>query len=178
MELNKQTGEIIERPTLSRLTEEGRAIRELLLREELDQTTLAEALTHVEGAWLTKVENIGTLILDWEKTAIPGIEAELERLALIRSHIKSRMAWLKEYTLKNMVESGETDLQFALVSVKVAKNPPSVQVLDEPKVSSAYLRIKEIIEVDKSKILAQWKLNGVIAEGCTIQTENKRLVVK
>ena len=178
MELNKQTGEIIERPTLSRLTAEGQAIRELLLREEIGQTMLAEALTHVEGAWLTKVENIGTLILDWEKGTIPAVEAEIDRLSLIRSHLKSRMAWLKEYTLRNMLESGETDLQFALVSVKVAKNPPSVQVIDEPKVPTVYLRIKEVIEIDKAKILAQWKANGVIAEGCAIQTENKRLVVK
>lgn len=176
--LDITTGELIERPTLARLTEEGIAIRSLLLLEDTNQVILTEALTHVEGAWLTKVENIGMLVLDWEKGVIPAIEAEIDRLALIRSHLKSRMAWLKQYTLNAMLESGETELQFALVKVAVTKNPPSVQVLEETKVPTVYLRIKEVVEVDKAKILAQWKANGVVAEGCSIQTDNKRLVVK
>ena len=178
MELDRQTGELIERPTLARLTEAGRAIRELMLQEELDQPLLQEALTHVEGPWLTKVENIGMLLLDWEKSSIPALKAEIDRLTNARRVLENRIAWLKQYTLDNMISAGETELQFPLVKVSIAKNPPSVVLVDEGKIPVQYLRTKEIIEVDKQKIMAQYKENGAVIPGCAIETDKKRLVVK
>ena len=172
------TGEIETRPTLGRLTSEGLAIQKLLLDPEIeDKETLETALSQVEGAWLTKVEAIGNLILDWNDR-IDAIHKEEDRLNGLRKALFYRIEWLKAYTMENMIASGEEELQFPLVKVAVATNPPSVDVVEEKEVPSAFLRIIERIEINKRAILEHFMKTGKEITGTRIITDKKMLVVK
>jgi len=177
-ELDKVSGELVEKPTLARLTEEGRMIRQLMLSEGLDKETLQEALRQTEGKWLTKVENIGHLILGWENDSVPAEKAEIDRLSNAKRILENRISWLKEYTLGCMVDNNEPELVFPLVSIKIASNPPSVVVLDEQKIPAEFIRIKEIHEVNKTDIMAGYKETGIIPNGVMIETTRKKLVIK
>ena len=146
--------------------------------EDMDQETLQQALMHTQGAWLTKAENIGHLLLGWERDSIPALEAEIDRLSNAKRIMENRVAWLKEYTLGCMVDNKESELIFPLVSIKIAKNPASVVVLDEQKIPAQFIRIKEVHEVNKSEIIADYKETGKIPDGVMIETTRKRLVVK
>ena len=176
------TGEIETRPTLARLTDEGFAIQKLLLDPDIeDKETLEQALSQVEGAWLTKVENIGNIILDWEGKA-EIVKKENQRLQNLVRSLESRIKWLKAYTLDNMIALGEEDLQFPLLSVKTAKNPSSIEITDENVIPSKYLKlIPEHYEPNKDAMLEDFRVGKVTTDsipGVRIMTEKRRLVVK
>jgi len=178
-ELDKNTGELVEKPTLARLTDEGRLIRQVMLVEDTDQEAVQEALRQVEGDRLTKVENIGHLILGWENGSLPGLKAEIDRLNKKKKTLENRVMWLKDYVRFNMVEAKEDELVFPLVTVKIAKNPASVEIIDEKIIEDAFTRIvPEVIEVDKKAILDHWRKTEEIPNGVDIITDNTRLVVK
>ena len=176
------TGEIETRPTLARLTDEGFAIQKLLLDPEIeDKEALETALGQVEGAWLTKVENIGNIILNWEGN-IDIIKKEEDRVQKLRRALESRIQWLKAYTMDNMIASGDTELQFPLVKVAVASNPPSTEILEESAIPDKYLRlIPSKYEPNRQGMLEDFKTGKVKEDGIPgvrIVTDKKRLVVK
>ena len=168
-----KTGEIQTRPTLARLTEEGIKIENLMLDSSIeDKENLSEALSHVEGAWLTKVENIGHLVKQWEYD-IDTLKAEIDRLQKMAKAMENRKSWLEEYCKWNMIEREETEFKFPLVSVLIKANPPSVEVFDESLVPEGFLRlIPAKYEVNKIRILEMYRAGDIEAEGkgCLLYT--------
>ncbi len=74
-------GEVVTRPTLQKLTQEGRQIQALLLDANIeDKDTLQTALGHIEGEWLTKAENIAYLLKDLDYS-VDNFDAEIEKLS-------------------------------------------------------------------------------------------------
>ena len=174
------TGEITTRPTLHRLTDEGIAIKALLLAEDLpdgDKDTLTAALDQIEGQWIVKVGNIANLILDWQ-AQVDVIKAEEDRLATMRRVLSNRVDRLSDYAMSNMIALGEEEGYTinGIVKIKVVTNPPSVEVIDEAAIPEAFLRIKQ--EVNKSVILSAFRAGEPLPPGVAITSDKKRLVVK
>ena len=175
---NRQPEELQTRPTLRRLTDEGLAIEALLRDSELDKDALTTALDQVEGAWLTKIENIAYLINEWNSISGSIID-EIDRLQAMKKSVDNRRQWLSDYTLWNMIEKDEKELIFGgIIKVSIAKNNPSVEVIDETEIPSAYQKIVTSIQIDKNAILAYYRSTGLEVKGVRIVTDRKRLVVK
>ena len=154
MNEQRQPEELQTRPTLRRLTTEGLAIEAHLRDSELDKDALSTALDQVEGQWLTKIENIAYLINEW-KSISDSISGEIDRLQAMKKSVDSRRQWLSDYTLWSMIEKDEKELVFGgILEVKIAKNPPFVEVIDETEIPSAYQKIYTDIKIDKNAILA------------------------
>jgi hypothetical protein len=109
------------------------------------------------------------MLKDWEE--------ERQRLDNMGKSLKARIEWLKQYLMYNMQTRGENKLQFALVTVVVRDNPPSVGITDEKEVPASYTKIITEIKIDKAKILKELK-EGKEITGCFLVTDKKRLEVK
>lgn len=163
--------------SLARLTEEGLRIQAIMELEALDPETLQKELDSIDAKWLTKVENIGHLIKDSESVD-RDLEEEINRLKSRRETLKTRVEWLKGYTLQNMLSKAEPKLQFSLVTVAVATNPPSVEIVDEKAIPSCYQKVVMEIHIDKRGIIEHFKKSGEIVSGCKVITDRKRLVIR
>ena len=171
------TGEITTRPTLSRLTETGKAIQALLLNPDIqDKETLQKALGEVEGQWLTKVENIGHLCKDMDYL-IDNFMTEIAKLENQARVLANRKAWLLDYLMVNMIASNETKLQFPLVAVSIVNNPPSVEIIDEKAIPASYITIKTETVINKNPIRDDLK-KGIEVPGARLITDRKRVQIK
>ena len=84
--------------------------------------------------------------------------------------------------MDNMIASEDTELQFSLVKVTVASNPPSTEILEESAIPDKYLRfIPAKYEPNRQGMLEDFKAGKVKEDGIPgvrIVTDKKRLVVK
>jgi hypothetical protein len=175
--IDQTTGEITSRDSLGRLTQLSKEIEALIVQaEEQDSISMSKALDQVEGQWMTKVESIGHLVKDYEHS-IRDWEEERIRLDNMSKALKLRIEWLKSYLMYNMQVKGEDKLQFALVTVVIRNNPPSVGITDEKEIPSSYTRIIQEIKINKAEILKELKA-GKQVPGTTLITEVKRLEIK
>ena len=174
--IDQTTGEITSRDSLGRLTQLSKEIEALIVQENVPPEQLTKALDQVQGQWLTKVESIGHLVKDYELT-IKNCEEERIRLDNISNALKMRIGWLKSYLMYNMQAKGEDKLQFALVTVSIHNNPPSVGITDEKEIPSSYTRIIQEIKINKAEILKELKA-GKQVPGTTLITDVKRLEIK
>lgn len=176
---NMSQGEI-KSVTLGRLTADGLAIQQMLEESE-DRDTLQKALDSITAQFITKVENIGYLVKDWEYS-IEALKAEEERLSSKRKSLEQRLSWLKDYTRDCIVERNDPEFKdgyhFPFIDVKVASNPPSVEVVDESAIPATYVKIITETKVDKKAIIDYWKKSNEVPAGVRIITDRKRLVVK
>jgi len=178
--IDQTTGEITSRDSLGRLTQLSKEIEVLIVQSEDRDNAAPEALTkaldQVEGQWMTKVESIGHLVKDYEHS-IRDWEEERIRLDNMGKALKLRIEWLKSYLMYNMQVKGEDKLQFALVTVVIRNNPPSVGITDEKEIPSSYTRIVQEIKINKAEILKELKA-GKQVPGTTLITDVKRLEIK
>jgi phage host-nuclease inhibitor protein Gam len=80
----------------------------------------------------------------------------------------NRIDWLKNYVKSSMEATQNAKIKYSLFTISVAKNQPSVEVVDIEKVDAQFIRITK--EVDKTKILEQMKATGVIPDGINIKS--------
>ena len=163
--------------SLARLTEEGLKIQAIMELESLNPELLRTELDHIEAQWLTKVENIGHLIQDMDSTE-ETLEAEIKRLKARKDGLGTRKEWLKGYLLSNMLLKNEPKLKFPLVTVSIANNPPSIEIVDVEAVPSYYQETRTEIFYKKQQMIDNFKKTGEIPAGCRVITDRKHLVVR
>lgn len=96
-----------------------------------------------------------------------AISAEIKRLQDMKASVAKRSEWLKNYLKTSMEAMGETELSFGVHTAKIANNPPSVQVVDEPLLPSEFK--KEIIETKIDKVAIKQAIKGgVVVPGATL----------
>ena len=90
--------------------------------------------------------------------------SELIDMEIARLHKKKRAAEnlrtrLMEYVKSCMETADVQKIELPTVTIRIQKNPASVEVVDETKLPASYIRIKQVTEVDKKAILSALK-NG------------------
>lgn len=106
------------------------------------------------------------------------LESEELRLKQKRLIIERKTEWLRNYLLKQMDNTGIRTIVFDYLKVFISQNPPSVLIINELAIPPEYKRtIPERHEVDKIKILKNFKENGEILPGIEI-VKNMRLEIK
>jgi len=160
---------------LYQLSEEYQTLQTLLAEED-DPEAFDAALAQLQGEIAVKAENIGLLIKTLEAEA-KGIEVEVKRLSQRQQVRQNRAERLRQYLAQNIPE--DKSFEFPFVTIKWAKNPASVEVVDESAVEAQFLRIiPETSQPNKVAIKAHWKETGEVPAGVVIVDDVKRLVVK
>ena len=163
---------------LYQLVEEYLVLQTAIDNEELSEEDFTIALTQLEGQIAQKAENHGLLVKSTE-VVCKAIDEEIKRLSDRKRVRDNRIARLKEYLMFSMIAAGEERLEFALVTVSIQKNPPSVEIVNQDEVDAAFIRvIPEQYEVNKKAILDYWKEKAVEIAGVRITDDKKRLVIK
>lgn len=114
------------------------------------------------------------------KAQAAAIKAHCDDLTVKRKAYEQRAERLCDYVLRNMKAVGLNEIQdkCGLFTAKVAKNPPSVNIVNADLISNEFVKIKQIITIDKKAILQQFKKTGEMVAGVEICTNKERLNVE
>jgi hypothetical protein len=164
--------------TLRDLADEALALDALVWMDEGDWTDDTQALYEEQAAKLaSKADGFGTYVRSLEGHA-DIIKAEVERLQSTAKRLTGHADALKRYALLHMERMGTTEIAGDLHTLKIQKNPPSVQVTVLPDALPAeFVRvIPEQREADKKALLTALK-GGAAIDGVTL-TQTTRLVIR
>ena len=141
--------------------------------DNLDDTEDIKAyLGAIQDEFNDKLEST-TYVIQNYKSEIDAIKNEIKRLSKKKKSLENKVIFMTDYMYENMKALDMDKAKAGTFDLKIQKNPQSVQILDETKITDDYIRIKK--ELDKAKIKEALK-NGLTVEGAElIQTEGLRI---
>ena len=128
---------------------------EYLLGNGEDSEELAAVLNSFGEEIEDKAENIAKLIKNYESD-IEAFKTEEKRIAERRRTLENDVKRLKEYLYNNMKLTGKTKFKRGTFSFNIAKNPPSVEIVNQDIISSDYKTYTEVL--NKKAILQDLKI--------------------
>jgi len=163
--------------TLARLTGEFLDfVNRLADTDPSDALAIAELEALLDGS-VTAIQDktvaIAAVIREFEARA-ECANAEAERIATHARAARARAVWLRDYLLKNLELLGIPRIETATTVVVIHKSPPSVQVLDEEQIPSAFKKL--VASVDKTLLKRALLDHQVIAGARLVQ--GRHLVVR
>lgn len=133
----------------------------------IDEDVLMDTLDSLEGTMQDRIEFITDQILQTQRFA-EVCKAEEQRLYDRRKAMENRVEHLKGYIQNCMTIAGTQKIQYALYTVNIQKNPPSVKYLDETAIPADYRETKVTETINKKLILEALKA-GESVPGATIE---------
>lgn len=163
--------------TLARLTGEFLDfVNKLADTDPSDALAIAELEALLDGS-VTAIQDktvaIAAVIREFEARA-EGANTEAERIATHARAARSRAVWLRDYLLKNLELLGIPRIETATTVVVIRKSPPSVQVLNEEQIPSAFKKV--VASVDKT-LLKQALLDHQVIAGARL-VQGRHLVIR
>ncbi len=76
-----------------------------------------------------------------------------------------------------MEQADVQKIESPTVTLRIQKNPPSVEILAEDQLPARFIKIKQITEIDKTGMLAALK-NGEAVTGARLVTEKTHLRIR
>lgn len=139
------------------------------LKEELERelTTLLQE----------KSQNIIGYTRNIELT-IEAMKTEEKRISDQRKALENKLTRFKEYVKECMEKGGFTKIETGLGSLSIAKNPMSVEIINENEVPNEFKIEVVTTKIDKTAIKNHFKETGEIPEGTKINTQNTSLRIK
>lgn len=133
----------------------------------IDEELLADTLECLEGTMQEKIEYLTDKILEMNRFS-EIIKLEEQRLYDRRKSMEKRVDNIKQYIQNCMTVAGMNKINYALFTVSVQNNPPSVSVFDETAIPSNWFVEKIERKADKKAILEALKA-GESIPGCGIE---------
>lgn len=112
-----------------------------------------------------------------EKSDIEAIDTEIKRLQEMKKNKTNRLDRFKEYVKTNMERLDLKNIDTEYGKISIAKNPVSVEIIDEDKIPNEYKISEVVVKVDKKAIADDFKAGKTI-EGVKIHTDNTSLRIK
>lgn len=158
---------------LYEITERYNNLLELLDNEETTQDILNSALNELQDEFNEKALNIVKFIKNLESD-VNGLDAEEKRLKAKKMAYKNKIDGLKKYLENGLIVSGFKKLDLGVFNISIAKNPPSLNILDEKLIPKEYL-IEQAPKIDNTSIKNAIK-EGKDVSGCElVQKESLRI---
>lgn len=158
---------------LYEITERYNNLLELLDNEETTQDILNSALNELQDEFNEKALNIVKFIKNLESD-VNGLDAEEKRLKAKKMAYKNKIDGLKKYLENSLIVSGFKKLDLGVFNISIAKNPPSLNILDEKLIPKEYL-IEQAPKIDNTSIKNAIK-EGKDVAGCElVQKESLRI---
>lgn len=109
------------------------------------------------------------------KDLIEQVDSEIKRLQGFKKFLVNRDERYNNYVMQNMKQLGIEKIETKGGSVQVAKSPLSVEITDENKIPTDFLKIEMVQKVDKNKIKEEFKKTGEVLDGVKYNTNNTYL---
>jgi SpoVK/Ycf46/Vps4 family AAA+-type ATPase len=131
--------------------------------ESIDKQVIADTLEALDGVLDDKLINTARVISSIELEA-EAIEAVELRLRNRRQALENKAGWLRSYVIENMQATGHTRIEMADISMKLAKLPASVQVIDESKIPAEFWKETVTRAISKADIKSAGGCPGTVIE--------------
>ncbi len=105
------------------------------------------------------------------------IETEIARLQRKKKVAENLRTRLTAYIKSCMEQADVQKIESPTVTLRIQKNPPSVEILAEDQLPAKFIRIKQIREIDKTGMLTALK-NGEDVPGARLVTERTHLRIR
>lgn len=162
-------------PRLLSLSDETIEILYLLDSGEGDESELVARLEEVSAALAQKLDRAAWAVRDLDRLAAARKE-EADKLREQSKRIESAAERLKALMLLAMQQTGQQRVETPRYTLRIQKNPPRVDVLEEQLVPGEFKRIVVTTTVDKRAILERVKQTGEVIDGVEI-VRGERLVI-
>ena len=150
---------------------------EIMNNEELSEEQVQELGTELAMELKNKSSNIIAYVIDSE-SLLERIKAEEKRLADIRKIGEAKLEKFKKYVKENMEALELQKIQTELGTLSIAKNPISVDVIEEDKLPNEFKQEVVTVKIDKKAITQHFKETGEVPSGCIIYTDKTSLRIK
>lgn len=127
-------------PSLYNLSGEYRALAQLLAAGDYDEEAVRDTIeaSGLPEAIAEKAQGC-EMVARMMEADIPTIDAEIKRLQELKKSRQAKADALRKYVLDNMLACEIQSIDAPLFSIKVAKNPPSVEIFDERQIPADYM---------------------------------------
>jgi hypothetical protein len=162
---------------LFEIASEYRADAAKLEDMDLDEATLADTLESISGDLETKAMNTAFVARNLEASA-DQIEAHAKAMIERATALKNRAGRIRQYLLDGLTLAQVEKVDTPYFRIKIALNPPSVQIADESLIPDAYKTEPEPPKPmpDKS-LIKKAILDGFEVPGCSL-VRGRRLDIK
>jgi hypothetical protein len=143
------------------------------LESEADAVAYSDLWAELEVCFSDKVHGLCCVIRNTEGDAM-AIDAEIKRLTAKKKALDNKVKNLNNYLEWNVKSAGVPEIKTSIFTVKLAKTPEAVKILDESALPADLLRVKT--EPDKTAIKAAIKEGRNVPGACLEAGE--RLVIK
>ena len=110
-------------------------------------------------------------------SSIVAIDAEVIRLEELKDSFQKKQDWLKMYLKNTMEAAGLLKFNTDLFKIRIQRNPPSVEILNEAAIPDAYKKTKTEITIDKNKLKSDLTA-GIEVAGVRLINDKTRLVIE
>ena len=156
---------------LYELTNQYKQLQEMA--DDLDPMTLQDTLEAIEESIEDKAENTAKLIRSWE-AEVKALKEEEKRLADRRRAIENNVKRTKEHLFEQLEIAGIQKVKRPLITVSIANNPHSVDILDSTLIPSNFMIQKEP-DIDKKGVIAALKKGEEIPGAMLYQGRGLRI---
>lgn len=127
--------------TLYTIAAEHRALADRLQDMDLDEATIADTLD-AESGLVEKSQSVAFVIRNLE-TFADQVKAEADAMQDRAKRVKARAEAVKAYLHSCMAVAGVSKIEHPQFTLTIAKNPASVQVIDDKQIPAKYMRQPE-----------------------------------
>lgn len=153
------------------------AFPQLMANEEISEEDKAKIEEELTMLLQQKSQNIIGYSKNLELT-IEAMKNEEKRILEQRKALENRVLKYKNYVKECMEQNGITKIETTLGTLSIAKNPISVEVVNEDEIPSEYKQEVITTKVDKKAIADNFRATGEIIPGVNINTQNTSLRIK
>lgn len=150
---------------------------ELMNNDELTEEQVQELGVELAQELKNKSTNIIAYIINSE-SLLERMKMEEERLKSLRKLGEEKIEKFKKYVKENMETLGLQKIQTELGNLMIAKNPISVEIIDEDKIPKEFKEEVTTIKINKKAISDYFKETGEIVDGVNIVSDKTSLRVK
>ena len=153
------------------------AFPQLMANEEISEEDKAKIEEELTILLQQKSQNIIGYSKNLELT-IEAMKHEEKRISEQRKTLENRVLKYKNYVKECMEQNGITKIETPLGTLSIAKNPISVEIVNEDEIPSEYKQEVITTKVDKKAIADNFRDTGEIIPGVNINTQNTSLRIK
>ncbi len=124
-----------------------------------------------------KSENTIGYIRNMELT-VEAMKNEEKRISEQRKVLENRITKFKEYVKDCMEQNGIIKVETGIGTMTIAKNPVSVEIVNEDEIPSEFKQEVVTTKIDKTAIKNHFKETGEVVNGVNMQTNNTSLRIK
>jgi hypothetical protein len=148
----------------------------LTVMEEQEEPTpeMETAIANALESHIRKVDSFAQFLNHLDNQADFAAE-EIKRLTARKRRLEMHRERLGAYALRIMDERGWESLEGETADIKIKRNPPAVQILDETAIPAEFVTVKQQITVDKNAIKARIKA-GREVPGAEL-TQTRKVVI-